>query len=49
MIYLIISKDGRTFYSEDEPAKIVKEACIPLQAIYNDKQELVWSADDEQK
>jgi len=49
MIYLIISKDGRTFYSEDEPEKIVKESCVPLQAIFNEKQELVWSASDEQK
>lgn len=42
MLYLIISEDGRTFYSDQEPKQIVEEACIPIKAIFNEKMELVW-------
>ena len=51
MIYLIISKDGRTFFDDNEPEDIIKNACVPIKAIftYDTQMKLVWSEEDNEQ
>ena len=47
MLYLLVAKDGRTFYEEaNDPKEIVNKACIPLKAIFDEKMVKVWENKD---